>query len=691
MAFENLLSPMNIGTLTIKNRTVMTAAEMSLGRPDGTPTERLMDYYEERAKGGVGLIIPGVTRVNDMGAASTYTQLAMSHDYHIEPMREFVNRIHRHGAKLGIQLHHPGRQGYSSSTNSLPLVIPIVNRFPKVLDGIFKCTPVLLGLEEKKLIWSVQAPSKVELANHGAMRMHAMSKREVKNLINDFIEAAVRCQKAGVDLVELHGGHGYMIQQFLSPNTNHRTDEYGGSFENRMRFVSEIIQGIRERCGRDYPLMVRLTADEMYDKIGKPGKGYDLEYGKRVAVELEKLGVDAINVTSACYDVYNRWLEPTSFEPGWRAYLAKEIKSVVSIPVCAANFMRSPEQAERQIVEGYQDFIGSARTFICDPHWVQKIEEGRPEDIKRCIGCLNCISSFMTNAKVGKNGECALNPAVGRERADNQLPRDGEGKKAVVVGAGPAGLMAAETLARRGFSVAVLEKNKEGGGQVNTAASCHLKGKLHWCIDDLMTSVTKLGVTVCTGLDVTVEGIEKLQPDVVVLATGGVPVVPKSIPGIDKPQVCTAPDVILGKIRPKNKTAVVIGSGMTGLETAEFLLQDGCDTTIIEMAPEIAPGTWFQLVDDEMERLVPAGCKFKAGTKLLEIGDGTVSVEDVKSGTRSTIPAEAVVLSMGVRPIPDLEADLRAKGLNVVRVGDAVKSGTIANAVHSAYDTALKI
>ena len=691
MAFEHLLSPMNIGTLTVKNRTVMTAAEMSLGRPDGTPTERLMDYYEERAKGGVGLIIPGVTRVNDMGAASTYTQLAMSHDYHIEPMRELVSRIHRHGAKLGIQLHHPGRQGYSSSTNSLPLVIPIVNRFPKVLDGIFKCTPILLGMEEKKLIWSVQAPSKVELANHGAMRMHAMSKREVKKLINDFIEAAVRCQKAGVDLVELHGGHGYMIQQFLSPNTNHRTDEYGGSFENRMRFVTEIIQGIRERCGRDYPLMVRLTADEMYDKIGKPGKGYGLDYGKKVAVELEKLGVDAINVTSACYDVYNRWLEPTSFEPGWRAYLAKEIKSVVSIPVCAANFIRSPEQAERQIAEGYQDFVGSARTFICDPHWVQKIEEGRPEDIKRCIGCLNCISSFMTNAKVGKNGECALNPAVGRERADNNLPLDGKGKRAVVVGAGPAGLMAAETLARRGFNVAVLEKNKDVGGQVNTAASCHLKGKLHWCIEDLMTNVTKLGVTVCSGVEVTAEGIEELKPDVVLLATGGVPVVPKSIPGIDKPHVCTAPEVILGSIRPKDKKAVVIGSGMTGLETAEFLLQDGCDTTIIEMAPEIAPGTWFQLVDDEMERLVPAGCKFKAGTKLLEIGDGTVSVEDVKSGARSTIPAEAVVLSMGVRPVPDLEEDLKARGLKVVRVGDAVKSGTIANAVHSAYDTALTV
>ena len=570
-------------------------------------------------------------------------------------------------------------------------MIPIVNRFPKVLDGIFKCTPILLGMEEKKLIWSVQAPSKVELANHGAMRMHAMSKREVKKLINDFIEAAVRCQKAGVDLVELHGGHGYMIQQFLSPNTNKRTDEYGGSFENRMRFVTEIIQGIRARCGRNYPLMVRLTVDEMYDKIGMPGKGYDLEYGKRVAVELEKLGVDAINVTSACYDVYNRWLEPTSFEPGWRAYLAKEIKSVVSIPVCAANFIRSPEQAERQIAEGYQDFVGSARTFICDPHWVQKIEEGRPEDIKRCIGCLNCISSFMTNAKVGKNGECALNPAVGRERADNALPRDGEGKRAVVVGAGPAGLMAAETLARRGFQVAVLEKAKEVGGQVNTAASCHLKGKLHWCIEDLMTNVTKLGVTVCTGVDVTVEGIEKLQPDVVLLATGGVPVVPKSISGIDRAHVCTAREVILGSVRPKNKTAVVIGSGMTGLETAEFLLQDGCDVTILEMAPEIAPGTWFQLVDDEMERLVPAGCKFSPGTKLVAIGDNSIIVEDVKTGEHRNLPADAVVLSMGVRPVGDLEDALKEKGIRTVRIGDAVKSGTIANAVHSAYDTALTL
>ena len=205
-----------------------------------------------------------------------------------------------------------------------------------------------------------------------------MSRREVKRPIEDYVEAAVRCRKAGVDAVELHGGHGYMIQQFLSPNTNWRTDEYGGSFENRLRFLREIVEGIRARCGREYPLIVRLTVDEMYDRIGKLWKGYGLETGKKIAKRLEELGVDAINVTSACYDVYNRWLEPTSYEPGWRAYLAKEIKSVVSIPVIAANFMRSPDQAERQLEEGYQDFIGSARSFICEPHWVRKIEEGHP-------------------------------------------------------------------------------------------------------------------------------------------------------------------------------------------------------------------------------------------------------------------------------------------------------------------------
>ena len=692
MSYEMLLSPMNIGTMTVKNRTIMSAAEVSLGQANGKPTEKLMAYYEERAKGGVGLIIPGVTRVNDDCAASTYTQLAMSHDYHIEPMREFAERIHKHGAKLGIQLHHPGRQGYSSSIHSLPMVIPIVDRFPKVLDSIYKCTPILDKLEKKALLWPVQAPYKGELANHGAMRIRQMSRREVKHLINDFINAAVRCKKAGVDLVELHGGHGYIIQQFLSPNTNKREDEYGGSFENRMRFITEIIDGIRAECGRDYPLMVRLTADEMYEKIGMPGKGYTIETGKRIAKRLEELGVDAINVTSACYDAYSYWLEPTSFEPGWRKYLAKEIKSVVSIPVAGASVIRTPEQAEQQLQEGCQDFVASARTFICDPHWVKKAEEGRSNEIRRCIGCLNCIRSFMTNAWVGKAGECALNMSMGREEEFFNMPQDGEGRHIVVIGAGPAGLTAAHTLLHRGFKVTVIEKDEKPGGQVITASTCHLKGKLYWAIEDLMTNVAKLGGEVKLGCDMTAEQIAEMKPYAVVVATGGTPIRPKSIPGIDLDTVVLAPEIIMGEKKIENKKVAVVGSGITGLEVTEFLNDAGCEVTVIEMAPEVAPGAWFQLVDDEMERIKPFGTKFMTGTKLVGIEPGKVLVEDVKTGAKSALEADNVVLSLGVRPVNDMVTKLVGCGIHkVVTVGDAKKSGTIADATHSAYDTVMKI
>ena len=690
--YDLLLSPMKIGSMTVKNRTVMTAAEFSLGQTNGKPTERLMDYYEERAKGGVGMIIPGICRVNDMGGASTFTQLAMSHDYHIEPMHEFARRLHRHGAKLCIQLHHPGRQGMASAINSLPLVIPVADRFPGVMDSIFKCTPFLLGMEEKGICFSVQAPSKVELAKHGATRMHAMSKKEICDLIQDFIEAAVRCQKAGVDCVELHAGHGYIIQQFLSPHTNRRTDEYGGSFENRMRFATEIIQGIRERCGRDYPLTVRLTADEMYSRIGRPGVGYDLETGKLIAKRLEELTVDAINVTSACYDAYNYWLEPTSFEPGWRKYLAREIKSVVSIPVIAANVIRTPEQAECQLEEGDQDFVASARTFICDPHWVEKAAAGRANEIRRCIGCLNCIRSFMTNAGVGKPGECALNMSVAREKEYFNMPRFGEGRKMLVIGAGPAGLTAAQTLAMRGFDVTVYEKEVEPGGQVITAAACHLKDKLYWCIEDLMTNAQKAGAKIELGRELSPQEIADMDPWGVVVATGGEPLRPKSIQGIDSENVLTAPQIIhRGKVL-HNADIVIAGSGMTGLETAEILCETGNRVTVIEMADEIAPGTWFQLVDDEMERLSKTGTKFETGTKLLAVDEKGVTVEDVKTGEKRHIPADYLVLSLGVHPAGTLARDLdKLSVMRIWRVGDAVKSGTIADACHSAYDTVMAI
>lgn len=689
MSFDMLLSPMKIGTMTVKNRVVMTAAEMSVGDMDGCATEKLISYYEERAKGGVGLITTGTTRVNDLDSASMFTQLAMSHDYHIEPMREFAERIHKHGAKLCVQLHHAGRQGYAVSNNSLPMVLPMVKAIPRTRELIFKMTPILSKLEQKGLILPVTAPSKCEASYHVPSKMREMSTKEVKRLVWDFIKAAERCKAAGVDAVELHGAHGYLIQQFLSPNTNHRTDQYGGSFKNRMRFLLEIIAGIRKTCG-DYPLIVRLTVDEMYERIGKEGKGYTITEGKKMAKVLERAGVDAIDVTCACYDTYNYWLEPTTFEPGWRAYLAKEIKSVVKIPVIAANFIRSPEQAERQLEEGIQDFIGSARSFICDPYWVSKVENGHPEEIKRCIGCLSCIESLTSNAFQGTNAECALNPYVGLEAKD-VISEDGNGRLVVVVGAGISGLAAAETLAKRGFAVRILEKESKAGGQINVAGSCHARDKLKWGVEDLLVNVKKLGVELSFDTEADADTLLAMKPYAVIISTGATPVRPASIKGTNLPNVCTAPEAIMGTKEIIGKQVVVIGSGMTGLETTEILNENGNQVTVVEMAPEIAPGAWFQLVDDEMERIQGHGTVFLPGKRLMAIRENEVLLEDDKTKELETVSADEVVLSLGVRPCTQLYQELKQRMKRVYITGDAKSSGRIGHAVHDAFQTAIGI
>lgn len=426
----------------------------------------------------------------------------------------------------------------------------------------------------------------------------------------------------------------------------------------------------------------------MYERIGKPGKGYTLEEGKKMAKRLEEAGVDAINVTSACYDTYNYWLEPTSFVPGWRAYLAKEIKSVVSIPVIAANFMRSPDQAEQQLEDGVQDFIGSARSFICDPYWVQKVEQGHPERIKRCIGCLNCMESMTYNAFKGTHGECALNPRVGLETKE-LLKRDGNGRKVIVVGAGVAGLMAAETLARRGFMVTVYDKNEKAGGQVITASTCLHKDKLYWAVEDLLANCKALDVELRLGVEVTAERLAEEAPYAVIVASGAVPVVPRSIKGVDLPHVFTAPEIIMGTKKIESKKVIVVGSGMTGLETTEVLNESGNTVTVVEMAKEVAPGTWFQLLDDEMSRIQPFGTEFKTGKRLMAIREDRVIVEDVDTSRLEEIPADAVVLSLGVRPETKLYHELKSRMERVSLVGDANGGGRIATATHEGQSLTL--
>ena len=681
-----LFTPMKIGNCEIKNRIVMSPMLMGFAGFDGKPTKALTDYYEARAKGGTGLIVTEITRVNDKTGAGAFAQLSMSSDDNIAPMAEFAKKIQRHGAKLFVQLHHPGRQNVGLLVGTVPLSIKM-QKYTAGMYGkiLYKLTPsVGPKLLAKNIVPSSVAPSDCEPAYFAGGRVRALRHAEIKELERNFIDAAYRCKTAGVDGVMLHASHGYLLQQFFSPVTNQRTDEYGGSFENRMRFITNIINGIREKCGKDYPLVVRLTVDECYDRIGRPGKGYGLDEGVKIAKALEALGIDAIDVSSAGYDTFNYWLEPVSFEPGWRKYMAKAVKEAVSIPVIAANLIRSPEQAAAQIKEGTQDFVSLGRPHIADPCWAGKAQRG--ETIRRCICCLNCIESMQTNAYTGGHGECAVNPFVGHET--DKIPRNGNGRSVVVVGAGASGLTAAYILALRGFKVTVLEKDETPGGQLKLASAPPHKAKIGWFIEDIVKLCTENGVEIKYGVEATVREIGKYSPYAVFLAMGSKPLKPFFGGNYKFDDLITFADVLSEKTVIENKKTAVIGSGMTGLETADYLNEKGCKTVVVEMAGTVAPGTWMQHTDDILPRLKEKGTEILTGEQLCEINPGNIVIKNVKSGEKTTVDVDAVVLALGSSPDTSLAADVKAKFKNVFLIGDEAKVGRIHNATSTAYEAA---
>ncbi len=690
MKYELLASPMKIGSCEIKNRIVMPPMLMGFGHFDGKPTEQMMDYYEERAKGGCGLIMTEITRVNDQTGSAAFAQLAASHDYHIEPLREMAQRIQRHGAKFFVQLHHPGRQNVGLLVGTVPLSIQL----EKLTKGgygklLYKLTPKVGPLLlDRDIVPSSVAPSKCDPAYFAAGRVRALRKKEIKELERQFIDAAVRVFKAGCDGVELHSAHGYLLQQFLSPVTNQRTDEYGGPLENRTRFIVNILKGIKEECGKDFPVVVRLSVDECYSMIGKEGMGYTLAEGVKIAKILEANGADAIDVSSAGYDTFNFWLEPVSFEPGWRKYMAKAIKEAVSIPVLAANLIRSPEQAEAQLQQGVQDFICLGRPHIAEPHWANKALSGEGT-IKRCICCLNCIESMQNNAYIGSHGECSVNPLVGHEA--KKLKKNGNGRKAVVIGAGPAGLTAADLLAQRGFDVSLYEKKSEVGGQINLASAPPEKAKTSWFTEDAAAACLEHGVKIYTDKEITIVELKAIKPDLVVLATGSKPVKPRFGGEYNPEDIYTFEDILSGKVNLENEKIALIGSGMTGLETAHYLTEKGNKVTVIEMAEEIAPGTWMQHKDDVLPKLEKAGTVIMTNEKLSEIRKGYVVTQNVKTMENSSVEADKVVLALGSRPDNEFAALLKKEGFSPYLIGDCNKVGRIADATKAAYEAVMSI
>ncbi|MBV7273414.1 FAD-dependent oxidoreductase [Clostridium sp. PL3] len=657
MGYENLLSPINIGSLKIRNRVVMGAMGSGTANENATISECECAYYAERAKGGVGLIINEVTRVNNDTGIMMPRQSSAATDDCIPGLRKLANSIHYYNGAIFVQLHHPGRQTVCEMIGGKATISP---------SGI------------KSMLTQADC--------------REMTNEEVKNLVQDFINAAERCYKAGIDGVELHAAHGYMLNQFLSPFTNKRTDEYGGNTENRARIIKEIIQGIRERVGREYPVIMRISADEFLKDSVFPIKeeGLQLEEAVEICKYLVPFGLDAINVSAGIYETMNKAWEPISYPEGWKIYLAEAVKKEVNVPVFGVGTIRNPDFAEKIISEGKVDCVTIARGLLADPDWVNKTAEGRVDEIRRCISCLNCMDSMVVNGMNGEPFACAINARNAREWFYNNARQDGNGRVVAVVGGGPSGLEAARVLAERKFKVVLFEEGSELGGQLCLANKPPHKEKINWLIEYFEVQLKKLGVEVHLNTPASVEAIKELNPYAVFVATGSKSIVPKAIPGVEGKNVCTSSDILSGKVKISNKKVAVIGSGMTGLETAELLGTMNNNVNVIEMADTIGPDASWQNLTDIQGRLEKMNTSFSPSHKLVEITDEAVILEK-KDGEKEKLLVEYVVLSLGVHADQTLAEELKANFGKVIKIGDTAQVGRIANAISTAFSEAYRL
>ncbi len=629
-----------IGGLEIRNRVVMPAMGCSLAEADGTAGEQIIRYYQERAKGGAGLIITEITRIDDVTGIGTPCQLAVTDLKHIPGLVRLAEAVHAYDTKIFVQLHHPGNQ-----------------------------TPSRL-LHGKQPV----SASDVTCKTVGD-QPRALTTEEVEQLVKQFVTGAVICQKAGIDGVEIHAAHGYLVNQFMSPHTNKRTDRYGGDFMGRMRFVTEIIKGIQMYCGPRFPISVRMNGDDFIEDGIKP------EEAVQMAVYLEKLGVQCLNVSCGTYESGYTIIEPSSFAEGWKKHLAKAIKAHVSIPVIAVNNIKHPAVAEALLEEGVCDFVGIARGHLADPAWANKARAGQDELIRKCIGCMECFRVLNECRPL----ECTLNPELGREYLANEekLMKNGAGRIVAVIGGGPAGMQAAIVLAKRGFTPIIIEKADRLGGSVNLADQPPHKQLLTEFTETLKAELRALHVEIRLNTEGSAALCKSLGATAVFLATGGNPIVP-DLPGIEK--AVTSTQILTREVAPEGKTVAVIGGGVTGLETAEFLSAKN-RVFVVEMAKDVGTLLYASAKGVLLKRLAENGAQIMTNTTLRAVTDEGILVKDAE-GAEKALAADLTVLAMGVRSERGLREELESAFDRVVLIGDAEKPGQIREALHAAYDKA---
>lgn len=554
-----------------------------------------------------------------------------------------VKAVHRHGAKIFVQLQHGGREA------------------PPAVNG---------GRQ-------AMAPS-VELnavVGRDVIMPREMTVEDIDYLVGKHIQAAKNAQAAGADGVEIHAAHGYLVQQFLSPYTNKRTDEYGGSMENRCRFLVRILKGIREACGRDFVVGARINGNDFVEG------GNDSPACVEIAKYLEPL-VDYFNVSCGVYASAATMIEPCYYAEGWRKDFVKAIKDAVKVPVIAVNTIKHPQTAEKFLAEGVSDFVGMSRMQLADPEVVKKTMAGREDLIRKCLGCMNCNKSVVA----GRNLQCAINPVTGRATVygDENLVKNGDGRTVVVVGGGPGGMESAMLLKKRGYNAVLLEESGVLGGSAILASKAPCKHMVAEFIDTLAAQMKELGVEVHLNTPGTVENIKKFNPYGVVVACGGRQIVPK-IPGEDRDNVYYIEDVLLDRVKFEGRKIAVIGGGHVGLEVAHYLC-DKNKVTVVEMQDEVGVTIYRTAKYKLISLLEESGVKILTGHAIAGVVDGGVELKNMKTGDIENEEAEIVVMALGNTPDRSYEAELENAFGKIVFVGDAVKGGTMADATHSAYE-----